>query len=179
MRRYHKKALKHHGEECMKCGMANEEYKSVNGQDLDVHHINGDTSNHDVENLAVLCRDCHENVHYGKEGYEDLHSELPDSKQWDGERRDNWKTLRVPLEDYMEAKQQKERYDRTWGEQLVCDNPTTTEVVDVGSIVEEFEQQYDSGGDLHADEFAQEVARRIDYTEIARKVSKDVAEELR
>ena len=40
---------------------------------------------------------------------------------------DNWKTLRVPPEAYDEAKAQKEANDRTWGEQLVCSNDSTTE----------------------------------------------------
>jgi len=48
--------------------------------------------------------------------------------------QDDWKTLRVPPEAYEKAKAQKEENDRTWGEQLVCDNPTTMEVVDLSDI---------------------------------------------
>lgn len=32
--------------------------------------------------------------------------------------RDDWKTLRVPPEAYKEAKKQKDKHDRTWGQQL-------------------------------------------------------------
>jgi len=40
---------------------------------------------------------------------------------------DDYKTLRVPEDDYYEAKEQKEKHNRTWGEQLVCSNDSTTE----------------------------------------------------
>jgi len=49
--------------------------------------------------------------------------------------QNNWKTLRVPPEAYEKAKAQKEEHNRTWGEQLVCNNTTTTEAVDVDNIV--------------------------------------------
>jgi len=58
--------------------------------------------------------------------------------------QDNWKTLRVPAEAYKQAKQQKEEHNRTWGEQLVCDNPTTTEVVETSEIVEELSNHGDN-----------------------------------
>ena len=68
----------------------------------------------------------------------------------------------------------------TWD---AADGAQSYDEIDTGSIVEqladEFEAKYDDGGDLHADEFAREVARRIDYAEIASKVAQDVAEELR
>jgi len=40
---------------------------------------------------------------------------------------DGYKTLRVPEDDYYEAKEQKEKHNRTWGEQLICSNDSTTE----------------------------------------------------
>lgn len=40
--------------------------------------------------------------------------------------RDEWKTLRVPRESYEKAKEQKQNHDRTWGEQLLCNNTSTT-----------------------------------------------------
>jgi len=58
--------------------------------------------------------------------------------------KDNWKTIRVPAEAYEAAKAQKDEHSRTWGEQLVCNNTTTTEVVDVDNIVAQLEQQIDS-----------------------------------
>lgn len=54
---------------------------------------------------------------------------------------DNWKTLRVPPEAYEQAKEQKEKHGRTWGEQLVCDNATTMEVIEAGEVVEELSHE--------------------------------------
>jgi hypothetical protein len=45
--------------------------------------------------------------------------------------RDNWKTLRVPAEAYEKAKTQKTQHNRTWGEQLVTEDPEVVEVVPV------------------------------------------------
>jgi hypothetical protein len=70
---------------------------------------------------------------------------------------DNWKTLRVPPEAYDRAKEQKEKHGRTWGEQLVCDNPTTTEVVDAAEIVERLSQT----SDVDTAEIADAVADRL------------------
>lgn len=47
--------------------------------------------------------------------------------------RDNWKTLRVRADAYHEAKEQKEEYERTWSEQLVCEDPEVVEVVPVSN----------------------------------------------
>jgi len=51
--------------------------------------------------------------------------------------QDNWKTIRVPEDDYQEAKAQKEEHGRTWGEQLLCNNNASTESVDTDEIVAE------------------------------------------
>jgi len=56
---------------------------------------------------------------------------------------DNWKTLRVPPEAYEAAKAQKENHGRTWGEQLVRDNHSTTEVVECNKVVEALESRID------------------------------------
>jgi len=58
--------------------------------------------------------------------------------------QDDWKTLRVPPEAYDTAKAQKDEHDRTWGEQLVCDNTTTTEVVESDAVVEDLMQEIDT-----------------------------------
>lgn len=47
---------------------------------------------------------------------------------------DGWKTIRVPVSAYNEAKQLKEEYNRTWGEQLVADDTKEMTVVDVDAI---------------------------------------------
>ena len=41
------------GDKCKRCG-----YDEFN-ESLQVHHINGDYTNHDVNNLIVLCSNCH------------------------------------------------------------------------------------------------------------------------
>lgn len=51
---YRQKALEEHGEECEDCGATAE---------LEVHHRDRDRSNNDLENLAVLCHDCHMERH--------------------------------------------------------------------------------------------------------------------
>jgi hypothetical protein len=77
---------------------------------------------------------------------------------------DNWKTLRVPPEDFEHAREQKERHGRTWGEQLVCEDPTVTEVVDADAL---------------ADELAREVARQLDHAQLANAVADEVEARLR
>jgi len=91
--------------------------------------------------------------------------------------RDNWKTLRVPPEKYEEAKAQKDEHGRTWGEQLVCDNPTTTEVValdeidaqlshdsnNVDAIAERVVEELSHDG-INVDALADEVSNNIDTT---------------
>jgi len=57
---------------------------------------------------------------------------------------DNWKTIRVPKDAWKEAKAQKDEHDRTWGEQLVCDNTTTTKVVESDAVVESLMQEIDA-----------------------------------
>ncbi len=47
---------------CERCGwrrLANECYIT----EIDVHHINRNSTDHRLENLKVLCRDCHDIVH--------------------------------------------------------------------------------------------------------------------
>jgi hypothetical protein len=53
---------------CEICGMTNEESLKRYGRNLTVHHIdgNGRTSehpNHDVSNLMIVCRGCHNKLH--------------------------------------------------------------------------------------------------------------------
>jgi len=50
---YRTRAIKEYGESCNRCGY--ETYKKV----LEVHHINHDRANNNIENLEVLCPTCH------------------------------------------------------------------------------------------------------------------------
>jgi len=56
-------------------------------------------------------------------------------------------------------------------------NDTTTDALDIDEIVERFEELPTE--DMHADQFAQEVANHLDYAEISHAVAKQVATELR
>jgi len=67
---YRWKALQEYGRECAKCR---------DGDELVVHHIDGDRSNNELENLVVLCRSCHAKVHGRADGYEELSQSLPES----------------------------------------------------------------------------------------------------
>lgn len=46
---------------CQDCGITDEEYH--NDIQLDVHHIDRDPHNHDLDNLVTLCRSCHMQRH--------------------------------------------------------------------------------------------------------------------
>ena len=46
---------------CQICNKSAEE----NGRRLDVHHIDGDKSNHDPDNLVALCHSCHQLITVG------------------------------------------------------------------------------------------------------------------
>ena len=44
------------GDNCEECGLSSWNEKSL---PLEVHHINGDSSDHDLENVKLLCANCH------------------------------------------------------------------------------------------------------------------------
>ena len=67
---YRSRCLSEKGRSCVICS---ESEKVV------VHHIDGDRSNNDIENLVPLCTSCHRRVHAGSEGYEDWTEKLPRS----------------------------------------------------------------------------------------------------
>jgi len=54
---YRKKALLHYGEVCMKCGYSN-------ARVLEVHHKNKNREDNSIDNLEVLCANCHTLEHY-------------------------------------------------------------------------------------------------------------------
>jgi hypothetical protein len=57
MNHYRRRALKHYGRKCEICGY--DKFVEV----LQVHHIDRNKNNHDIENLTVLCANCHKEVH--------------------------------------------------------------------------------------------------------------------
>lgn len=67
-----RKAIEESGEQCEECGIPREEYKSISGEDLHVHHIepfrefeHSEKANK-IENLMAVCRDCHYDVEYDR-----------------------------------------------------------------------------------------------------------------
>jgi len=100
--------------------------------------------------------------------------------------KDNWKTIRVPVEAYEKAKEQKENNNRTWGEQLVCNNTTTTEVVDCDNVAstDDIQNMRDEiigsitaiSGDVATTEDLQHLTGKI--TDLQTNLPSAVAEEL-
>jgi hypothetical protein len=75
---YREKCLSQKINVCWVCGTS---------EGLEVHHIDGDRSNNELENLTPLCESCHKLVHYiGNQdevtgGIDDLRKELPVTKR--------------------------------------------------------------------------------------------------
>jgi hypothetical protein len=90
--------------------------------------------------------------------------------------KDDWKTLRVPPEQYEKAKAQKEEHNRTWGEQLVCSNPTTTEVVEAEEITEEIKNIVSMANEPGVEINVKRVINRID--DLENRLPRKIAEEL-
>jgi len=59
---YRQKAFDHYGKECSKCS-----YKKCVSA-LEVHHKNRNRKDNRLRNLEVLCRNCHAEEHYMKNG---------------------------------------------------------------------------------------------------------------
>lgn len=95
--------------------------------------------------------------------------------------QDNWKTLRVPTEQYEKAKAQKESNGRTWGQQIVrayddegpdLDEETAQEIINcIGAEV--------GGPSVDSDKLARQVAATIDYAELASKVANELEGRMR
>lgn len=113
--------------------------------------------------------------------------------------QDGYESVTVPTDDYDKASNYKPD-GATWGEVLVAgaerlnekldsdgfyiNSSTTTESIDYSVLAQglaaELEQPDEPDpADMHADQLASEVAKRIDHNEIARVVAERVAEELR
>ena len=50
--------IKKHGEKCMKCGWS-EINPSTNKVPIELEHKDGNSDNNDLENLELLCPNCH------------------------------------------------------------------------------------------------------------------------
>ena len=64
---YRQKCLNAKGDSCRECGSKEE---------IEVHHIDTDRWNNDLDNLIPLCHECHMAVHRGEEGFEHLTDQL-------------------------------------------------------------------------------------------------------
>lgn len=69
---YRARALSEHGEKCQVCGASDE---------IEVHHVDGDRSNNDLENLVPLCENHHQAVHNGEAEVADLVEQLPEKSR--------------------------------------------------------------------------------------------------
>lgn len=88
---------------------------------------------------------------------------------------DDWKTLRVPVADYNDAKAQKEEHGRTWGEQIVRpDGDGGEDYPDADEIAAAVTASLDLDTDHDFDTLAHEVAARIDYAMLASKVADEL-----
>jgi len=99
---YRGKALVEHGRRCAECGKE---------RGLDVHHIDGDRRNNDLENLMVLCQPCHRKVHRGN------HTELSEKVKSKEERGYVYYSLSTPKQVWAEWKDTVPRSQRL-GERL-------------------------------------------------------------
>jgi len=70
MSNYRRKAFEEHGEECANC---------ESNEGIEVHHLNGDREDSDVENLLPLCRHCHRRLH--RSGLDGLEEDLKPIEQ--------------------------------------------------------------------------------------------------
>ena len=64
---YRKKCLSQKEEKCKVCGK---------GEGIEVHHIDGDRANNNIENLIPLCKEHHLSVHRGDEEVYELVEQL-------------------------------------------------------------------------------------------------------
>ena len=65
--RYREKCLRSKQERCSECGSED---------DIEVHHVDGDTWNDSLDNLLPLCHDCHVSVHNGDERVKHLTEQI-------------------------------------------------------------------------------------------------------
>jgi len=97
MSSYRGKALGSHGWECAECGAES---------GIEVHHIDGDRHNNDVDNLLPLCDGCHKQVHRGD------HPVLSERVQSQEERGYIYYNFSVPDDGWAEWKDTVPRSER-------------------------------------------------------------------
>lgn len=64
---YREKCLAAKGKTCIECGT---------DRQIVVHHVDGDRSNNDLDNLIPVCDSCHKKIHWGNGDYEEWHERL-------------------------------------------------------------------------------------------------------
>jgi len=75
---YREVCLQSKGERCVMCG-ANE--------DIVVHHLDGDRSNNELENLIPVCREHHAKIHHDHPEVESYASQLPEHAKYSTQGR--------------------------------------------------------------------------------------------
>lgn len=60
---YRKKALEYYGLECGRCGFNSDDSDNFIVHHDDLNAFPSELGNHDIDNLTVLCRPCHANIH--------------------------------------------------------------------------------------------------------------------
>lgn len=73
---YRRECLEQKGAQCLLCP---EDDPTTGWENIVVHHVDGDRSNNDLDNLIPVCYSCHSKIHHGTPGYEDWHEMLPES----------------------------------------------------------------------------------------------------
>jgi hypothetical protein len=97
------KCLEENREECRFCGST---------EAIVVHHIDGDESNGEVDNLVPLCKSCHQGVHHGLEGFEELSKELPNRPYWG--KSEQYSCISLSEDTADELFEVKKRQGREW-----------------------------------------------------------------
>lgn len=78
-----KKTFSKRGDSCFICDR-DRDYSGR--QDISVHHINGDDTDHRVENLLPVCQQCHIRIHRrNEEPYSKWHEKLPKEARFTSE----------------------------------------------------------------------------------------------
>jgi predicted RNA-binding Zn-ribbon protein involved in translation (DUF1610 family) len=67
MSEYRQKCIKKKGRHCHICGEKD---------NIDVHHIDGDRTNNNLENLIPVCRYCHIGIHENRDNYSHWYNRL-------------------------------------------------------------------------------------------------------
>ena len=88
---------------CEKCG------KSLNGLRAITHHIDEDPTNHDKNNIKVVCPDCHDKYHSGKQTNETMFNPLSFDLNLPAFKESKVELPKVPNMDYIFGKPKRGR----------------------------------------------------------------------